>query len=44
VLRDDKFIVTARIEKWYSDRPRVEMEVREVELINRIEPELPLEG
>jgi Holliday junction resolvase RusA-like endonuclease len=33
VVRDDKFIVTARIEKWYSDRPRVEMEVREVELL-----------
>ena len=29
VFRDDKFIVTAHIEKWYSDRPRVEMEVRE---------------
>lgn len=31
VIRDDKFIVEATIEKWYSNRPRVEMEVREVE-------------
>lgn len=30
-IRDDKFIVDARIQKWYSDRPRVEMEVREIE-------------
>lgn len=42
VIRDDKFIVDARIEKWYSDRPRVEMEVREAALQDRIEPELAL--
>ena len=29
VIRDDKFIVTAVIEKWYSNRPRVEMEITE---------------
>lgn len=44
VVRDDKFIVTAHIEKWYSDRPRVEMIVREAELHDRIEPELALES
>ena len=44
VIRDDKFIVTARIEKWYSDRPRVEMEVREAELRDLVEPSLALEG
>ena len=33
VFRDDKFIVSATIEKWYSDRPRVEMEVREISLL-----------
>lgn len=38
VLRDDKFIVDAHIQKFYSDRPRVEMEVREVNLIQA--PEL----
>jgi Holliday junction resolvase RusA-like endonuclease len=42
VMRDDKFIVMARIEKWYSDRPRVEMEVREAALLDRAEPELSL--
>jgi Holliday junction resolvase RusA-like endonuclease len=31
VIRDDKYIVAAHIEKWYSDRPRVEMEVWEHE-------------
>jgi Holliday junction resolvase RusA-like endonuclease len=42
VIRDDKFIVDAAIAKWYSDRPRVEMEVREAALL---EPEqLRLEG
>ena len=44
VIRDDKFIVTAQIEKWYSDRPRVEMEVREAELRDVVEPSLALEG
>jgi Holliday junction resolvase RusA-like endonuclease len=44
VVRDDKFIVTAHIEKWYSNRPRVEMEVREATLHDRVEPELALEG
>jgi len=39
VFRDDKFIVEARIEKWYSDRPRVEMEVREVDFV---QPQLSL--
>jgi len=43
VVRDDKFIVTARIEKWYSERPRVEMEVREAALHDRVEPELALQ-
>jgi Holliday junction resolvase RusA-like endonuclease len=43
VIRDDKFIVQAIIEKWYSDRPRVEIEVREVQLSDRLEPELALE-
>ena len=40
VVRDDKFIVTARIEKWYSDRPRVEMEIREANLVDAAQPEL----
>ena len=31
-IRDDKFIVHAVIEKWYSDRPRVEMVVRECDV------------
>jgi Holliday junction resolvase RusA-like endonuclease len=45
VIRDDKFIVQARIEKWYSDRPRVEMEICEAPLTDLVEPELPrLEG
>lgn len=44
VLRDDKFIVQATIEKWYSDRPRVEMEVSEVQLRDLVEPELGLLG
>jgi Holliday junction resolvase RusA-like endonuclease len=44
VFRDDKFIVDASISKFYSDRPRVEMEVREAELHDRVEPELALEG
>lgn len=35
VMRDDKYIVTAHLEKWYSDRPRVEMEIREIDLIDR---------
>lgn len=38
VFRDDKFIVHATIEKWYSDRPRVEMEVRDTEV--NLQPEL----
>jgi Holliday junction resolvase RusA-like endonuclease len=33
VFRDDKFIVDAHIQKFYSDRPRVEMEVREVDFV-----------
>ena len=32
-IRDDKFIVNAQIEKWYSNRPRVEMEVSETMLL-----------
>lgn len=32
VIRDDKFIVNAMIEKWYSNRPRVEMIVAAAEL------------
>jgi len=44
VIRDDKFIVQATIEKWYADRPRVEMEVREAELRDLVEPSLALEG
>ena len=40
VIRDDKFIVQATIEKWYSDRPRVEMEVSEAPL--PVEPQLSL--
>ena len=44
VIRDDKFIVQATIEKWYSNRPRVEMEVREAELRDVVEPSLALEG
>lgn len=32
VIRDDKFIVNATIEKWYSNRPRVEMIVAAAEL------------
>jgi Holliday junction resolvase RusA-like endonuclease len=35
VFRDDKFIVDAHIQKFYSDRPRVEMEVREVDVVIR---------
>lgn len=35
VIRDDKYIVIARIEKWYSDRPRVEMEVSEIEPLSQ---------
>jgi len=41
-IRDDKFIVTALIEKWYSDRPRVEMEIAEAQLRDLVEPELSL--
>jgi len=41
-IRDDKFIVDARIEKWYSDRPRVEMEIAEAQLRDLVEPELSL--
>jgi Holliday junction resolvase RusA-like endonuclease len=44
VLRDDKFIVHATVEKWYADRPRVEMTVRETVLQDHIEPELTIEG
>lgn len=33
VIRDDKYIVEAHIQKFYSDRPRVEMEVCEVDLV-----------
>lgn len=40
-IRDDKFIVDAKIEKWYSDRPRVEMVIREAPLM-LVEPELDL--
>lgn len=36
VFRDDKQIVDAKIEKWYSDRPRVEMEVRQVDTTEAI--------
>jgi Holliday junction resolvase RusA-like endonuclease len=46
VIRDDKFIVSGCVEKWYSDRPRVEMEVREAPLYDSLrdaEPELALE-
>jgi Holliday junction resolvase RusA-like endonuclease len=32
VIRDDKFIVHAIIEKWYSDRPRVEITVEPIEM------------
>ena len=32
VIRDDKFIVWALIEKWYSDRPRVEITVEQIEM------------
>jgi Holliday junction resolvase RusA-like endonuclease len=42
VIRDDKFIVDATIEKWYSDRPRVEMIVAAAELRDVKEPELTL--
>jgi len=42
VIRDDKFIVSAIIEKWYSDRPRVEMEVAEVRLQDLVNPQLAL--
>jgi Holliday junction resolvase RusA-like endonuclease len=41
-IRDDKFIVVARIEKWYSDRPRVEMDISEAPLRELLEPELGL--
>jgi len=44
VLRDDKFIVSAKIQKWYSDRPRVEMEINEARLVDALEPELTLGG
>lgn len=37
-IRDDKFIVDARIEKWYSDRPRVEIVITPV-----LPPGLPQE-
>lgn len=30
VFRDDKQVVAGTVEKWYSDRPRVEMEIREL--------------
>ena len=36
-IRDDKFIVSAKIEKWYSNRPRVEMEVCEINLLEQEE-------
>ncbi len=29
VIRDDKFIVSAQLGKWYSDKPRVEIVVTE---------------
>lgn len=41
VFRDDKQVVSSTIEKWYGDRPRVEMQVRELELG---EPELAFES
>lgn len=44
VLRDDKFIVNAHIQKFYSDRPRVEMEVREVDFAQGIDKPLDLFG
>lgn len=44
VIRDDKFIVQATIEKWYSDRPRVEMEIKEAAQFDAAEPKLALEG
>lgn len=44
VFRDDKFIVNAQIQKFYSDRPRVEMEVREVDFIQAIGKPLDLFG
>jgi len=30
VIRDDSRIVSATVEKWYSDRPRVEIQVKEL--------------
>jgi len=33
VIRDDKYIVHAIIEKWYSQRPRVEITVQEIGLM-----------
>jgi Holliday junction resolvase RusA-like endonuclease len=44
VFRNDKQVVDGQVQKWYSDRPRVEIEVRETELIDQVEPELRLEG
>lgn len=44
VIRDDKFIVNATIQKWYSDRPRVEIVIREAPLFDAAEPELALQG
>lgn len=28
VIRDDRCVVTAHVEKWFSDKPRVEIEVK----------------
>jgi Holliday junction resolvase RusA-like endonuclease len=44
VIRDDKFIVSGSVEKFYSDRPRVEMEICEAPLRDLVEPQLALEG
>jgi Holliday junction resolvase RusA-like endonuclease len=42
VIRDDKYIVNAIIQKWYSERPRVEIEIKEAVLFDTAEPELSL--
>ena len=41
-IRDDKYIVDAKIEKWYSDRPRVEMAISECQFRDLNQPELGL--
>lgn len=40
VFRNDKQVVDGGVQKWYSDRPRVEMEVQAIAL--RVQPELAL--